>query len=279
MGVKYFGQFLIDDGLLTADELADALEEVDGPTLGRLAVAKGMLMPEELDDLLSSSWSRQPKVGKIAVKQGILAASQVKQLSDTLKNNVDFLAQHLVKKKLVPEADMARARAAFATDQQAWTLRPQEVPPALAGKAHAVALAGVSLQMLPTMTGLELVARPSAPFQGAPPLRAFNVEIELKGDESGRYVLCLDKPVARAAAVLMMGDELREPTAEELHDATGEVANSIVGVAVSLLARHGHNFRIGPPRFLDQSAAMTGLERAGRWQLDSSAGGIDVLLQ
>lgn len=218
-------------------------------------------------------------MGKIAVKQGVLAASQVKQLSDTLKNNVDFLAQHLVKKKVVREADMARARVAFATDQQAWALRPQEVPPGLAGKAHAVALVGISLQMLPTMTGLELVARPSTPFQGAPPLRAFNVEIALEGDDEGRYVLCLDHTVARAAAVLMMGDELREPSAEELHDATGEVANSIVGVAVSLLARHGHNFRLGPPRFLDQAAAIAGLERAGRWQLESPAGGIDVLLQ
>jgi chemotaxis protein CheX len=81
--------------------------------------------------------------------------------------------------------------------------------------------------------------------------------VEITGDIEGRFVLDLDVQTARAASEKMSG----EASAEEMaSDAVLELANQIIGNAVTTLNDQGFRFKVHPPTLHTSEKGLQGTE-------------------
>jgi CheY-specific phosphatase CheX len=82
--------------------------------------------------------------------------------------------------------------------------------------------------------------------------------VEVTGDIEGRVVLDLDPATARAAAHKMSGEAPSSP--EMASDAVLELANQVIGNAVTSLNNQGFHFKVHPPALHTSERGLEGTE-------------------
>ena len=116
-----FGTHLVERGLISADNLVAAMEEQvrQKPPIGRLALREGVLLVEQVWEILSlqaDHWLKEPpphrRFGEIATSLGYLAPSDVTRLMDLQSRETPSLGEVLVKLGILDQAtvDMESAR-------------------------------------------------------------------------------------------------------------------------------------------------------------------------
>ena len=95
MAAKFFGQFLLEQGLIHRDQLLAALDiqRASNPILGELAQARGMLDASQAQTINEQQRREDRRFGDIAQALGLLTAAQVDEL----------LAQQKAQRKLFGE--------------------------------------------------------------------------------------------------------------------------------------------------------------------------------
>ncbi len=97
---QYFGQYLLNKGLLSAQQLRDALEHEKNTKvkLGVLAMNAGYMSAEQVEIVYRQQAKVDEKFGEIAVKTGYLSESQLKKLLSTQKQGHLVLCQYIADK-------------------------------------------------------------------------------------------------------------------------------------------------------------------------------------
>lgn len=97
---QYFGHYLLDQGYITREQLADALEYQKNTHIkfGVLAVDEGLLTPLQVDNIHQMQKQVDKRFGEIAVELGYLTEEQVESMLSAQKPNHLLLAQALVDK-------------------------------------------------------------------------------------------------------------------------------------------------------------------------------------
>ncbi|WNS76721.1 hypothetical protein RRV45_06960 [Bacillus sp. DTU_2020_1000418_1_SI_GHA_SEK_038] len=95
---QYFGHYLLNNGLLTTEQLKHALEQQKSihVKLGVIAVDKGFLTSAQVEEIHDSQKKQDKRFGEIAVDLGFLTNEQVEQMLAAQKNNHLLLAQAIV---------------------------------------------------------------------------------------------------------------------------------------------------------------------------------------
>lgn len=98
MATKFFGQHLLEKGLIDKQQLLSALEQqrVDNPRLGDLATQLGILTPEESHRINDRQKNTDAKFGDIAVAMDLLNAQQLQQLIDIQHSTRKFFGEVLI---------------------------------------------------------------------------------------------------------------------------------------------------------------------------------------
>ena len=111
MFTQYFGNYLLNKGYLTAEQLHDALEEIKDARLklGVLAVNAGYMTAEQTEEVNEAQKKYDKRFGELAIEMGYLTEEQLKELLSSQKYGHLLLSQVLVDKGIMTLSEFEKA--------------------------------------------------------------------------------------------------------------------------------------------------------------------------
>lgn len=108
---QFFGHYLLNNGLLTREQLADALEFQQSVHVkfGVIAVDEGFLTPAQVEKIHEMQKQVDKRFGEIAVDLGYLTEEQVEAMLSVQKQNHLLLAQALVDREYMSIEQFSQA--------------------------------------------------------------------------------------------------------------------------------------------------------------------------
>ena len=103
MSNKFFGQFLLEKGVISKTQLLTAidLQKASHFSLGQIAINKGYLTPEDAKRINFEQQRTDERFGALAVSMGLLKGKQVSELFITQQNSRKFFGEVLVEQEIV----------------------------------------------------------------------------------------------------------------------------------------------------------------------------------
>ena len=251
MGVKFFGQFLIDSGEIDASHVREALEfmEAQNPAIGQIAVAQGLMQPCEVARVHAEQRTRDMTFGDLAVELGLLGSQELVEILQRQRMRRIPIGQALVHLGHVASDRFGLLLDAYKADQAQFDVSEIEVPDGLA--SHAVSRH--VLELLPRF--MMRVARIQAKvgeihvFDEAPAFAEIRVSVLIRGARGLEVALASDVEFAEALAMRASGLSPRDLDPEMVADGVGEFLNVLCGNAASGLAKQDHRVELGPPDY------------------------------
>jgi CheY-specific phosphatase CheX len=251
VGVKFFGQFLIDSGEIDASHVREALEfmQAQNPAIGQIAVAQGLMQPCEVARVHAEQRTRDMTFGDLAVELGLLGSPELVEILQRQRMRRIPIGQALVHLGHVASDRFGLLLDAYKADQAQFDVSEIEVPDGLA--SHAVSRH--VLELLPRF--MMRVARIQAKvgeihvFDEAPAFAEIRVSVLIRGARGLEVALASDVEFAEALAMQASGLSPRDLDPEMVADGVGEFLNVLCGNAASGLAKQDHRVELGPPDY------------------------------
>lgn len=98
---QYFGHYLLNRGLISAEQLTDALEYQRSVhlKLGVLAINAGLMSPAQVEQIHNMQKKVDKRFGELAIEQGYINEKQLTELLNTQKQGHLMLGQALIDRK------------------------------------------------------------------------------------------------------------------------------------------------------------------------------------
>lgn len=130
MGVKFFGQFLLEKSVITPQQLLEAVEfqESANTMFGDYAVSKGYLTKEDMAKLQAQQQQTDVMFGEIAVTLGVLNQEQVDEILMRQRNDHVYIGAALVKKGYIAPGVLVKQLTDFNEDQLVINVSPFGYP-------------------------------------------------------------------------------------------------------------------------------------------------------
>lgn len=122
---QYFGNYLLNRGLITRDELYHALEAQQEAhlKLGVLGIGAGLLTSEQVEEIYQEQTRQDKRFGEIAVEKGYLSEEQLDFLLASQKKGHLLLGQALIDAEVL---DLAKLEGALKDYQQDYALTDEQ---------------------------------------------------------------------------------------------------------------------------------------------------------
>jgi hypothetical protein len=253
MGVKFFGQYLIEQGVVDSEQLRVALKLMDAENrnLGELAEAGGILTAEEAVKVNAQQRHSDVPFGELAVEMGLLSGEQVDYLIGFQEQTRLRIGQALVRLDSVTKEELHQLLVRFENEQALFRIGDVALPDGLEKNA----LAATVLDLFPKL--LVRVARIGARVGkglGSTEIPDYPVRIAVAvtGDMGLKICLLGDEEFSLQLAGATAGfDESRREAARRnfvlLADGVGEFLNVLAGNAMGMLERKKVNTELEPP--------------------------------
>ena len=246
MNTKLFGQFLLEKGYVTREQLLDGIAEqrASTATLGDLAVATGMLSVRDVDAIGLRQLAEDEPFSQAAVNLGLLTEAQLADLLHPHSAERLLLGQILLSFGYIDEETLREALDAHSTESS-------EDDSDLVRHFKGSELAGIGAMCISVLRSVfkEAVGAPVS-FQPVPAVKAVSVgqsvwsqAIKHGPDE---FILALqiaaEEACTIASAVLDMpmehfNDLAQDATCEFLNMVTGHVAANLQGPELETSAK------------------------------------------
>jgi CheY-specific phosphatase CheX len=249
MSVRFFGQFLLENGVINSQQLLAAITYQDKMNLkfGETAIRLDLLDKARLEKILALQRKQDIKTGEAAVKLGFLTASQVDQILRAQKNSHVMIGEALVKSGALTEAELSEQLQAFKKDQETYQicngLPRQKDPTGLA--APAVDLIMKFLGRLANLQVKLLDIRYTLPTTEGGTVHT--VRLPFAGDHEGEIALRASEHVCAQIASAMLGEPITPDARAIVLDATREFLNVVGGNLAAFAARQGRRVDLAPP--------------------------------
>ncbi len=248
MGVKFFGQYLIEQGEIDAAQLREALDLMDGQNrqLGEIAVQKGYLRQADADRINLQQRSTDRQFGELAVETELLTAAQMDEIVALQQETRLFIGEALVQLESVSADCLPTLLDQFKVDQEPYESEGRTLVPQFDGNP----VARLVLDLLPKFC-MRIAKVHVKTGQGQPLSETasyhFNVGLTMHGPPSLVVILVADETFARQLASSASGIDVSRLTSEFIYDGLGEFLNVLCGNVVAILERDGLQVRLDPP--------------------------------
>jgi hypothetical protein len=249
VSLKFFGQFLIERGEIDAGQLREALERMQerNLSLGDLAIAAGLLSPEDAARLNAAQLEVDRPFGELAVEKGLLSRELLDRLLRHQSETRLPIGEALVALGHLPATRLGALLDQFKIEQSPFASGDRPLPRELVG----VRVAALALDQLPRFC--MRVARLHVKLA---PARAHSADARLKqramlvvrGPQSLEIGLAADGEVVSALAAGICGPASRGFDAASSSDVLGYFLSLLVGNAIAALEREGIFARVEPVR-------------------------------
>ncbi len=236
---RFFGQFLLERGVITPQQLADALKYQQSRILkiGELAVREGYLTPHQVDEINAEQRKTDKLFGEIAVEKGFLTQEQLERLITLQRKNHIFLGEILVEKGYIPGSKLAEYLEEYHRIQ-----RPIENLRNVIPKNHRYF---DEILIILDMTTKLFRRVPNIPIKFGTGYYLFRMEnpflflrIKFTGKYEFEYIIGLSEKFAREVVQKIYRDETVEYThdliADFLREFTGVLGNNIASQLAEL---------------------------------------------
>lgn len=251
MSVKFFGQFLIDQGEVDASDVREALVlmERENATLGQLAIAQGYLRAQDAARINAEQRSRDVAFGDLAVELGLLSPQQLVDLLQRQRSRRLPIGQALVRLGRIDIDRLGVMLDAYKADQAQYDVVSARLPAGLAGRRVGHYLIDLLPRFLMRIAQVQAKVGDVRCFEGVPEFAEVSVSVAIQGALGLEVALVTDAEFARAVARATSGLAPSELDAELVADGVGEFLNVLAGNAASAATRAGHAVELGPPDY------------------------------
>jgi CheY-specific phosphatase CheX len=249
MGVKFFGQFLLERGAITREHLLAATElqgERNRP-LGAIAVEKGYLSPEQAQRINTEQQSTDRRFGELALDLGLMSEPQIRDVLKLQSESRIRIGEAMVAIGCIDEEQLARQLSDFQIDQAIYQTGRVELPPNTRHPEFVSTSIDLTEKMLLRVGGLT-GKRGVAQWIGnqSPEPDLLTLHIPFTGAIKARYAVSTSRDVALTLAQRILGDNVT--LSDELAlDALKEFCNIVTGNVCAKHSRSEFPLEIGPP--------------------------------
>ncbi len=248
MAVKFFGQFLIEQGEIDAEQLCAALDlmRAENRQLGAIGVEKGFLRQTDADWINLQQRITDQNFGEIACNMGLLGARELDEIVAIQLETRLFVGEALVQLGSLPEDRLPTLLDRFKLDQAPYETEQRKLDADL-GQNPAAPLV---LDLLPKLC-LRMATVQMKIGSGQPLSRLtsypFNVRVSMSGAKGLSTTLVCDEVFGRRLAASVSGLDIDRLSTELIYDGIGEFLNVICGNVVAILEREGIIVQLEPP--------------------------------
>ncbi|WP_298439140.1 chemotaxis protein CheX [Geobacter sp.] len=258
MAVKFFGQFLVEKGVVSREILLQAIELQESVNLsfGATAMAMGLLAEGDIEKVHDAQRTEDLRFGDMAVKLGLLTGEQMMQVLARQKNTHLYIGEALVKVGGLSADKLPALLDEFKADQAQYATDKVAIPAGVTDAPFWEMLADLSYKMLTRVALLTFRPEPIATARSLPAMEVY-AAMEFSGDVSGRYLLgvsaATQKQIARE--ILKEANVDGEPK-EVLDDTVMEFVNVVLGNVAAKAAQMGKAIEIAPPELVEAAGEI-----------------------
>lgn len=249
MAVKFFGQFLVEQGIVTSNALLDAINLQDKNNLkfGEMAVKMGLVIPADIERAHNAQMSKDMKLGDLLVEMGLLTLVQMNDIITRQKNNHLFIGEALVQLEALTNDELLKHLDAFKTDQAQYISNGIELPITSANSQIWEMTADLTFKMITRMLGLPF--RPGKCTLATTIFPNFMLAaMDLSGDIEARYLISVSEGLQKSIAkAILSEDSVDHEPIEILEDTVMEFANVVCGNVAAKASQMGVVININPP--------------------------------
>lgn len=233
MGTRFFGQFLVDEGVIDAFQLRQATDHMTwvNRTLGELAVKRKMLSAGEVERVLEAQRCSDARFGEVAIEMGLLQPDQVEDLIADQRSRQSRVGEALVELGHLTKPRLEELLQRFLDDQAAVLSGPEAFPTEVAQSAIAARIVDLFPRIVLRTTVLPVKIGPGGPWGGAEPM-AVAASMTVRGTETIEAGLCVEERFARD---LVAHRCRRDPASVSDEESIG-VVSDVLGTTASAAA-------------------------------------------
>lgn len=249
MAVKFFGQFLVEQGAVTSEALLRAIElqERTNLKLGEMAVAMGYSTVNDIERAHAAQQTKDLNFGDMLVELGVLSTPQLHEIVARQKATHLYIGEALVKVGALTPDKLEAHLAAFRADQAPYLADRIELPDWLSNRQLWETAVDMTYKMITRVLGLQFRPGKSQEISGLAG-NTMLAAMDISGDVTARYLLSVSAGLQKAIAKAILKEDNvdREPP-EVLEDAVMEFVNIVCGNVVAKASQTGQNLEIHPP--------------------------------
>ncbi len=253
MAVKFFGQFLVEQRVVSAEQILAAikLQESRNLKFGDMAVFLGFLSERQMELAHRAQRREDLPLGDMLVKLGFLTNFQREAVLARQKSQHLFIGEALVELAVLDHTKLGYYLNEFKLDQAAYITDDIDMPEDVPHRDFCVFCADITYKLLTRMAGVR--HRP-VPAQIVDALEGNDVVVtmSLVGSVNAMFIVSVSREIMNALArsVLEIDDVGPEPD-EVLIDTVKEFANVVIGNVVAKAQIKGYKVDIVPPELLE----------------------------
>lgn len=251
MSVKFFGQFLIDEGELDASHVREALTLMDSEnlSLGGWAIKQGFMQQADVAKVNAEQRRNDAPFGDLAVSMELLTSGQLVEILQRQRETRLPIGEALIRLGHLEGDRIGVLLDAYKTDQAQYEIGEVELPDGLA--SHRVTRYVIDLlpRFMLRVAKLHVKVGEIRPFNTAPEYAEICVSVPIKDSRGLDVTLISDLAFAEALASAASGLTLADLDPEMVADGVGEFLNVLAGNAASAVAKEGYPVELGPPDY------------------------------
>lgn len=278
MAAKFLGQFLLERGAITPEQLLAAIEaqRVSNPLLGELAVQRGLLTDAQARRVNERQRAEDRRFGDIAQEMGLLDPARIDELLAAQKAGRKLFGQILVEQGVLTEAELAGHLEAHRAD--------------LDEANHALAI-GISGPLAETVTAAIRVSHRLFPRLLASQCQAAGLaddealrgcevaaHVRIEGEQPLMIGIGCDQATMRRMASTLLSIPPEECDDELAIDALSEVVNVLMGYVVRDTLADDARYRACPPEAGIAAAQLAAGDNARAVSMNSQLGPFVLLV-
>jgi len=260
MAVKFFGQFLVENNLVSREALLKAinLQEQKNLKFGEMAISTGYVTKEEIERAHNAQLSHDLKLGDLLVEMGILTLKQMNDIVTRQQNTHLYIGEALVQLGALSSDQLQEYLAAFKKDQAPFVSERIELPAGIADGLVWEMVADLTYKMITRVLGLTFRPGKCRTLE-ALDSNFMMAALDLGGDVEARYIISVSEGIQKEIAKAILREESvdAEPV-EVLEDTVMEFVNVVCGNVAARASQMGRIMDINPPLTLHPPA--TGLQ-------------------
>ena len=251
MAVKFFGQFLIDQGEVDASHVREALDLMEdaNPTLGELAVNLGFMTTRQTVEVSAAQRSRDLVFGDMAIELGMISHDQLVEIVQKQRANRLPIGEALVHLGHIEVDRLGTLLDAFKADQAEYDVADLDLPDALANHRATKYILELLPRFLMRIARMQAKVGDVMPLESAPEYADVRVSVPIKGSRGLEVALISDLAFAEQLAMSASGLSPVDLDPEMVADGVGEFLNVLGGNAVSAVTKSGQRVELGPPDY------------------------------
>jgi CheY-specific phosphatase CheX len=249
MAVKFFGQFLVEKGIVSREALLKAIELQEQKNLkfGEMALAMGYVTQDDITRAHHAQLSRDIKLGDLLVEIGILTLNQLNEIITRQKNNHLYIGEALVLVGALSNEQLQQHLDGFKADQAPYISERVELPGGISNPEVWEMAADLTYKMITRVLGLPFRAGKCHTISTVA-TNFVMAAMDLSGEVDARFIISVSQELQKSVAKAILGEASvdNEPP-EVLEDTVMEFVNVVCGNIAAKASQAGRIVNINPP--------------------------------